>query len=96
MKYLIFLILGPLLIFIGRKTRSRILEKRSKGYAAMLILSFLWLSVQVAGVMYEMLKVQYDVSPGLTPFNFLTIPHGMAPSGSIWWGWACTFWPCLS
>ncbi|HIV19568.1 MAG TPA: hypothetical protein IAC82_09740 [Candidatus Merdivicinus intestinigallinarum] len=70
MKYLIFLILGPLLIFIGRKTRSRILEKRSKGYAAMLILSFLWLSVQVAGVMYEMLKVQYDVSPGLTPFNF--------------------------
>ena len=50
MKYLIFLILGPLLIFIGRKTRSRILEKRSKGYAAMLILSFLWLSVQVAGV----------------------------------------------
>ena len=70
MKYLIFLILGPLLIFIGRKTRSRILEKRSKGYAAMLILSFLWLSVQVAGVMYEMLKVQYDVSPGLTPFDF--------------------------
>lgn len=70
MKYLIFLVLGPLLIFIGRKTRSRILEKRSKGYAAMLILSFLWLSVQVAGVMYEMLKVQYDVSPGLTPFDF--------------------------
>ena len=70
MKYLVFLILGPLLIFIGRKTRSRILEKRSKGYAAMIVLSFLWLSVQVAGVLYEMLKVQYDVSPGLTPFNF--------------------------
>ena len=70
MKYLIFLILGPLLIFIGGKTRSRILEKRSMGYVAMLILSFLWLSVQVAGVMYEMLKVQYDVSPGLTPFDF--------------------------
>lgn len=70
MIYLIFLILGPLLIFIGRKTRSRIPEKRSKGYVAMIILSILWLSVQVAGVLYEMMKVKYDVSPGLTPFNF--------------------------
>lgn len=70
MLYLVFLLLGPALIFVGIKTRSRSLEKRSGGYAAMLILTFLWLSVQVPGVLYEMLKVRYDVSPGLTPFDF--------------------------
>lgn len=48
MIYLIFLILGPALICLGIKIRGR-----AEGNGAMYILSFLWLTVQVPGVIYS-------------------------------------------
>ena len=64
MLYLIFLVLGPALIFLGKRSRN-FYELPSN----MHIMAALWLTVQVAGVFYESLKVKYDVSPGLTPFD---------------------------
>ena len=64
MLYLIFLVLGPALIFLGKRSRS-FYELPSQ----MHIMAGLWLIVQVAGLFYESLKVKYDVSPGLTPFD---------------------------
>ena len=86
MMYLIFLILGPVLIFIGSKTRGR-----SEGSGAMFLLSFLWLSVQVAGVLYSILKVKYDVDPGLTPFDLFDYTTWSGPVGLYMVGFAIYF-----
>lgn len=86
MMYLIFLILGPVLIFIGSKTRGR-----SEGSGAMFLLSFLWLSVQVAGVLYSILKVKYDVDPGLTPFDLFDYTTWSGPEWLYMVGFAIYF-----
>ncbi len=64
MLYLIFLILGPALIFLGAKTRGR-----GQPSVTMLVWTFIWLSVQVPGVLLELLKTKYDkLGLGGSPF----------------------------
>ena len=64
MLYLIFLVLGPALIFFGAKTRGR-----SQLSVTMLVWTFIWLSVQVPGVLFELLKTKYDkLGLGGSPF----------------------------
>ena len=64
MLYLIFLVLGPALIFFGAKTRGR-----GQPSVTMLVWTFIWLSVQVPGVLFELLKTKYDkLGLGGSPF----------------------------
>ena len=54
-------------------------------------LSFLWLSVQVAGVLYSILKVKYDVDPGLTPFDLFDYTTWSGPEWLYMVGFAIYF-----
>ena len=69
MLYLIFLVLGIAFIVIGLKSNT----ERDVPVSLYLI-SFLWLTVQVAGVIFESLKTKFNEFPSPT-YDFKLFDH---------------------